>query len=121
MAAWILARQPKKLRVLVSPAVRCQQTAAALGLPFATVRGLGPEASVSNLVAATEWPRASGAVLVVGHQPALGRTAALLLAGEEADWTIKKGGLWWFSKRVRTGETQTILRCSLSPDLLAAK
>ena len=34
----------------------------------------------------------------------------LVLAGEEADWTVKKGAVWWFSSRVRQGETQTVLR-----------
>jgi phosphohistidine phosphatase len=37
----------------------------------------------------------------------------LLLAGQEADWTIKKGALWWFSNRVRQGETQTVLRAMI--------
>jgi phosphohistidine phosphatase len=38
----------------------------------------------------------SGAVLIVGHQPTLGRVAAVLLSGAEADWDIGKGALWWF-------------------------
>jgi hypothetical protein len=29
-----------------------------------------------------------------------------LLAGTEADWTIKKAGVWWFSNRVRHDETK---------------
>jgi len=57
-------------------------------------------------------------VLVIGHQPTLGRLAALLLGGEEADWSVKKGGVWWFSNRVRNDETQTVLRVVLNPDLL---
>ena len=32
------------------------------------------------------------------------------LAGQEAEWTIKKGAVWWFSNRVRVGEAQTVLR-----------
>ena len=43
--------------------------------------------------------------------------ASLLLAGSEADWTIKKGALWWFSNRVRSGETQTVLRAAIPADL----
>lgn len=119
MAAWIRAHQPKDLRILVSPAVRTQQTAAALDLPFETQRKLGPEACVSELIAATGWPNARGAVLVVGHQPALGRLSALLLAGQEAEWSVKKGALWWLSNRVRRGETQTVLRAMLPVELLA--
>lgn len=118
MAAWLKPRLPKHTRILVSPAVRTQQTADALGLPYETSRKLAPEAPVSDILAATGWPDARGAVLIVGHQPALGQLAALLLSGEEAPWTVKKAGVWWFSNRVRAGETQTILRGVLAPEWL---
>lgn len=117
MAQWLRQREPKKLRILVSPAVRCQQTAKALDLPFETCRQLGPDACVSDLVAASGWPNDGGSVLIVGHQPALGRMASLLLSGQEADWTIKKGAVWWFTNRVRAGETQTVLRAAMGADL----
>ncbi len=118
MAAWIRARQLKDLRIVVSPAVRTQQTAEALKLPFETIRKIGPDACVSELIAASGWPQASGSVLIVGHQPSLGRLASLLLAGHEAEWSIKKGALWWLSNRVRRGDTQTVLRAVMSAELL---
>ena len=118
MAQWIRARQLKDLRIIVSPAVRTQQTAEALGLPFETQRKIGPEACVSELIAASGWPEARGSVLIVGHQPSLGRMASLLLAGQEADWSIKKGALWWLSNRVRRGEAQTVLRAMVPVELL---
>lgn len=118
MAKWIREHQPKDLRIIVSPAVRTQQTAEALKMPFETVRKIGPEACVSELVAASGWPQAGGAVLIVGHQPSLGRLASLLLAGHEAEWTIKKGALWWLTNRVRRGETQTVLRAVIPAELL---
>lgn len=118
MAKWIHEHQPKDLRIIVSPAVRTQQTAEALKLPFETNRKIGPDACVSELVAASGWPAASGAVLIVGHQPSLGRLASLLLAGTESEWTIKKGALWWLSNRVRRGETQTVLRAVMPAELL---
>ena len=117
MAKWIRAHQPRNMRIKVSPAVRTQQTAEALKLPFETHPKIGPEACVSELVAASGWPAASGAVLVVGHQPTLGRMASLLLAGSESEWTIKKGALWWLSNRVRLGETQTVLRAVIPAEL----
>ena len=128
MARWITANAPRKLRIVVSPAQRCQQTASALGLPFETDRRLATDGDVANLLAAVGWPDGGGsgedsegqpacdAVLVVGHQPTLGQTAALLLSGDEAEWTIKKGALWWFSNRTRQGETQTVLRAVIPPD-----
>lgn len=118
MAEWLDRNKPQRLKVLVSPTVRTRQTAAAFTEDFEIVSALGPERSVVEILAATGWPDASGACLVVGHQPTLGRLAALLLSGTEADWTVKKGGLWWFSNRVRNGETQTVLRTVMANDLL---
>lgn len=116
MAEWLRQNAPKNLRIVVSPAIRCQQTAQALGLPFETDKRLGTDSDVSQLLAAIDWPDGREedvghrAALVVGHQPTLGQTAALLLSGVEANWTIKKGALWWFSNRTRQGESQTLLR-----------
>lgn len=117
MAAWLKPRLPKNTRILVSPATRCQQTAKALEVEYDTCRELNTDASVADLIAASEWPIASGAVLIVGHQPTLGRLAALLLSGQEADWTVKKGAIWWFTNRVRDHETQTVLRACMGADL----
>jgi len=118
MAAWLHAHQPKDLRIIASPAIRTQQTAEALKLPFETQRKIGPEACVSELIAASGWPLATGSVLLIGHQPSLGRLAALLLGGHETDWSIKKGALWWLTNRVRRGETQTVLRAVIPVELL---
>ncbi|MBL8445542.1 MAG: histidine phosphatase family protein [Zoogloeaceae bacterium] len=118
VAEWITRNRPKRLKVLASPTMRTRQTAAAFTDDFDIVTALGPEGSVADLIAASGWPDGSGACLIVGHQPTLGRIAALLLSGTEADWTIKKGALWWFSNRVRDGESQTVLRCVTSPDTL---
>ena len=110
MAAWLKPRLPKHTRILVSPAVRTQQTS----------RKLAPDASVYDLLSAAGWPDSRQTILIVGHQPTLGQLAALLLSGQEAPWTVKKGAVWWFSNRVRAGETQTLLRCCLGPDILAS-
>lgn len=118
MAAWLHENQPKDLRIIVSPAIRTQQTAEALKLPFETHRKIGPEACVSELIAASGWPDAQGSVLIIGHQPSLGHLASLLLAGQEADWSIKKGAVWWLSNRLRRGDTQTVLRAVIPVELL---
>ena len=115
---WLRPRLPPDLHILVSPALRTRQTADALGLPYETSRRLAPDAGVADLLAAARWPDASQAVLLIGHQPTLGRLAALLLSGQEANWSIKKGALWWFSNRIRKDETQTVLRIAISPELL---
>ena len=114
VALWLKPRLPAGCLILASPAKRAQQTAAALELPYDTDQRIGVHASVADIMAAAGWPRRKGAVLVVGHQPTLGRVAASLIAGEQADWAVRKGALWWFS--TRTGAA--ILRAVVSPDLL---
>lgn len=118
MARWLRERLPKDTRILVSPAQRTQMTAHALGLPFEVEPKVGVGASAADILAAAGWPGQGGAVLVVGHQPTLGRVAALLLSGEEEDWAIKKGAVWWFLDRAREAEMQTVLRAVVGPDLL---
>ena len=110
MADWLLAQPLRKISVIVSPTKRAIQTAEALNLPYKVNRKLGPGATAADLLAAANWPDESGALILVGHMPGLGRLAALLLSGVEAEWTIKKAGVWWFSNRVRRDETQTVLR-----------
>lgn len=121
IAEWLRAHAPDTLRIVASPATRCQQTAAALGLPFETDPRLSIDGDSANLLAAAGWPEGgqhpARAVLVIGHQPTLGQTAALLLSGSEANWTLKKGALWWFSNRTRRGETQTVLKAMISPEM----
>jgi phosphohistidine phosphatase len=55
--------------------------------------------------------------VLVGHQPVLGRLAALLVHGVEADWTIRKGAVWWIAQRERDGQPQVYLKAVMSPEL----
>ena len=118
MAAWYASRLPQNTRILVSPSTRTQQTAAALGREFETVKEVGLATTPGLLLAKAGWPEAEGAVLIVGHQPTLGEVAAFLLSGEERAWSVKKGAVWWISTRVRQGEGQCVLRCVLAPEML---
>jgi phosphohistidine phosphatase len=118
VARWLQLHLPQKRTILVSPAERTTQTAHALESAYEIEPRLGPGASVADLLTVVGWPGQNGAVLVIGHQPTLGRVAALLLGGTEADWSIKKGGVWWFSSRVRNDETQAVLRAVLNPDFV---
>ena len=126
MADWLREQAPQDARILVSPADRTKQTAQALTSDFEIVRGLAPGKGVEDLIAAVNWPEGktpagSGredTVIVVGHQPTLGGTASLLISGAEADWSIKKGAVWWLSNRVRGTSAQTVLRVVMTPDRL---
>ncbi|MCF8197188.1 MAG: histidine phosphatase family protein [Sulfuritalea sp.] len=114
-AEWLRLQRLPKVTVLSSPNKRAVQTAQTLSLPIQIRTQLGVDAGIADLLGAANWPDHSGAIILVSHQPALGRLAALLLAGAPADWTIKKAGVWWFSNRVRHDETQTVLRAVHNP------
>ena len=118
MAAFLRARLPETTRILVSPAVRAQQTARAFSKTFITEPGVGPDASAQSLLRATGWPDAEGAVLVVGHQPVLGQIAALLLADSRNGFSVKKGAIWWLSRHTSEGDYQTNLRLAIAPENL---
>ena len=122
VAAWLHAHLPDSARILVSPARRAQQTAAALAelapRKVKTVEALTPGASAEDVLNAVGWPQARAAIVVVGHQPTLGWVASRLLTGAEADWPIKKGGVWWISSRNRDGVDQAVVRAVIGADLL---
>ena len=118
VATWLERHLPDRCRVLVSPAQRAQQTALALGRKFKTMPELAPGASVASVLAAANWPESREPVLIVGHQPTLGEVASLLLAGEEAGWSIRKGALWWLSDRDREGSAAVLLRVAIGPEFV---
>lgn len=117
-AGWLRPRLPKRTRIVCSPAERARQTAAALTEEFEIVPEVGPGASCAALLGAAGWPDAAHTVLLIGHQPTLGTLAALLLAGEEREWSVKKSGVWWLSNRHRDEQAQIVLRAVIAPDLL---
>lgn len=118
VSAWLAARLPGRYSVLVSPARRARETADALGTHYKIVERLAPGAAPGDILEACGWPSHKGTVVVVGHQPDLGRVASLLVSGAEGEWPVKKGGLWWLGGRDRDGESQVVVRAVLTPDLL---
>jgi phosphohistidine phosphatase len=118
MARWLREHLPEDTRVIVSPARRARETAQALVSDFETVEAVAPGATHEAVLAASHWPQARRAVLVVGHQPTLGQVVAALISGTPSEWLIKKGGVCWITRRVRGGQAQVLLRAVMSPDLL---
>lgn len=111
MGKWLRAHLPDHYTLLASPAVRARQTAAALGTNIVTDKALAPGASAAAIVQAAEKHR--GIVLVVGHQPDLGRAAAQLVANARAEWHIEKGAIWWLA-----GEAPARIKAVVAPELL---
>lgn len=117
LAAWLAGVLPDDAHVLVSPAVRAQQTARVLGREMETLDELAPGADAQALLQAAGWPDGPEWVLVVGHQPALGMVAAELLGAPES-LSLRKAGLMWFESRKRNRERQIVLRAVTGPDLV---
>lgn len=132
MAAWLRPRLPAAARLMASPALRSRQTARALGEPAVIDPRIAPEAGLHEHLAAIGWPmddagaaglerHAAGpdrALVLVGHQPTLGRLASHLLAGEALEWRIRKGAIWWLATRAREGHARFWLRAVIDPDML---
>jgi phosphohistidine phosphatase len=118
MAAWLDRRLPEGLRVLVSPSRRTEQTAIALGRKFKLRSELLPGGTDADLLELAQWPRAKGAVLIVGHQPVLGQTIAKLLGLPEPVCAVRKGAVWWLRQRQRQEQSQTVLMVVQSPEFL---
>ena len=116
MATFLRARIPDETRILVSPAKRTQQTAHALTKHFSIEPAIGPGASAQEILKAIGWPEADHTVLIVGHQPALGQIAALLLANSKTGFGVKKGAVWWLSRHDSEGDYQTNLRLAIAPE-----
>ncbi|MCZ8074272.1 MAG: histidine phosphatase family protein [Paucibacter sp.] len=127
MAAWLNSRLAANCRVIASPAVRTHRTALALGRDLHLLPALLPDAEPQALLEAAGWsvtgpgpdPGAGAApVLLVGHQPTLGRVAALLLSAQDQAWAVKKGAIWWLRARERNGRPEVTLHTVLAPDQL---
>lgn len=118
MAAWLDRQLPNGARIYASPAHRCEQTALALGRKFKLRDELRPEGDPLALLELVQWPHGKSTVVVVGHQPTLGRVIARLLGLAEEDCPMKKGALWWLRQRERNGTLQTLLLTVQTPELL---
>lgn len=113
-ADWLKSRLPDDCRILVSPALRTLQTARALTETFETSPEVGVGVSPKAVLQAAGWPAATGACLVVGHQPTLGMVVSHVLCRVPDGISVKKSSVWWLS-----GSAQKItLRAVMNPELL---
>jgi len=128
MAAWLDRRLPHGAKIITSPALRAVETADALGGKYTRKVSVKDElcvgASAAQYLIAADWPTNRHPVVIVGHQPVLGRLAAFLLYGEEQNLTIRKAAVWWLSNRIgeEVGENEStypvVLRAAICPDLI---
>jgi len=98
MAEWLDRHLPSNCKILVSPAVRTVQTVEALGRKYKTHPALFTDTTPEKLLEAANWPDSREPVLIVGHQPTLGQTAALIISGTQ-QWTLRKGSICWIAQK----------------------
>ena len=118
MASWLDRQLPDGVRILCSPALRCEQTVKVLGRKFKRRAELLPGGHLEDLLALAQWPNARTPVLVVGHQPMLGQVVAHVLGWQESDCAIRKGSVWWLRHRLRNGVPQTVVLTVQTPEMV---
>jgi phosphohistidine phosphatase len=117
VAGWLHAHLPAKFTVYSSPAKRALQTAKALDMQPTVSDLLAPDRSAADILRAVDWPSRDELVIVVGHQPTLGRVVARLL-GSSGELSIQKGALWWIEARDKDGSAGVRVRGVIAPDFL---
>ena len=99
IAYWLKQHLPEDTLMLSSAALRAFQTAQALNktnsIKINVCSALNPNASLKEIMVFLARFDAQNNVLLVGHQPLLGRLASHLLALDSSDFNIKKGAIWW--------------------------
>lgn len=104
MAKWLKQHLSKETCIISSPALRAEQTAQALGLPYQIHNSLLPQASIDEvlqLVQETFYQSNVRDILLVGHQPWLGQVAAYFLQINKAELSIKKSTVWWLMQNLK--------------------
>lgn len=90
----------------------------ALGRKYQLREALAPGCEPLDLLEMVQWPHGKSPVLVVGHQPTLGRVIAHLLGLSADECAVRKGAVWWLRHRERNGVAQTVLMTVQAPELL---
>ncbi len=117
VGAWLDRQLPAQCRILASPALRCVQTAEALGRKFTTVEALNTDSTPQQILEACGWPDQRLPVVIVGHQPLLGQVAALVFSGEPHEWKIRKASVLWIARK-NDEDPAPFIRLAVGPDMV---
>lgn len=122
MAAWLDRQLPANCKILCSPAERTLQTVKALERKFRISDALAPEADLRAALALCGPTERGEPMMLVGHQPMLGRLASVLLTGTDQPWTLRKGAILWIAQRKQADMTddgnKLYLKAALPPELV---
>lgn len=128
MAKWLHKHLPDNTEILCSPARRCIETLAALQqidpldtqqeemkYPVQIVDFLSVDSNAQMIIKKVVNGDSSKTLLLIGHQPNLGRVIAKLLGMSEGACVVKKGSIWWLRQRLIVGQAQTYLYAVRNP------
>lgn len=122
--AGVLHLEPAVALVLTSPLRRCLQTAECMrevtdgAVRVRATETLAPGAVWRDLLAELEALAEPGAVVLVGHEPDLGKLAGVMLFGAPAPLPIRKAGACEIEFEVRCAPGRGRLRWFLPPRAL---
>jgi len=128
VAKWLHKHLPDNTEILCSPARRCLETLAALqqldgadtqheGKKYSVqiVDFLSVDSTAQTILKNVANDDSSKTLLLIGHQPNLGRVIAKLLGMNEGACVVKKGALWWLRQCLMVGQSQTYLYAVRNP------
>jgi phosphohistidine phosphatase len=118
MAEWLDRQLPESTRIFSSPARRCEDTVVRLDRKYKLSKDLLPESNADDILTSIQWPMSKGTVLLVGHQPMIGKIIAQSLGLKDGACAVRKGSVWWLRNRERDGQRQTVLVAVQSVDML---
>lgn len=110
MAKWLNKHLPPNTQVLVSPALRCRETALALhasnAVALTTSALLSVNSSPQQMLSEITTHTDNDALLIVGHQPNLGQVIAKILGLQDTAVSVKKCSVWWLRQSLVNGVVQ---------------
>lgn len=118
MAEWLDRQLPESTRIFTSPARRCEDTVCRLDRKYKIHKDLLPESNVEDILSSIEWPLVKSTVLLVGHQPMIGKIIAQSLGLSDSVFSVRKGSVCWLRSRERDGQRKTILVTVQNVDML---
>lgn len=119
MADWLNRFGPQQRTILCSPALRTMQTADTLGETYRIVDAIGPSGSEFDLldIILDEFAAGTAAIVLIGHQPHLGRLATRVLIGSPFDCAVTKGAVWWIATPDPSQPALCKVRAVITPKL----
>jgi phosphohistidine phosphatase len=113
---WLEKKLPDSTKIWCSPALRCRETAQGLGRKFKTSEAIVPSATAAQLLELIGQQTGVSAVLIIGHQPALGQAAAMMLGLSAPEFPLKKGALCWLRLSQEADNTSVELMTLIGPE-----